>query len=67
MQIEVISGLSDLYFLIEQHCDSLPKVLNNKSMIENIVHGITSHNGPADGDPSSSSTQIPRRDENNEF
>lgn len=63
-QIEVVSGLSALYPLIEQRRNSLPRVLNDElesdsdeSMIEATIHDNTSHNEP---EPSLSSAQIPR-------
>lgn len=68
-QVEVVSGLSSLYPLIEQRRDSLPRDLNNlesdsdQSMIEDDMH-----NDPADVYGSSlSSAQIPRRGSNDRF
>ena len=68
-QVEVVSGLSALYPLIEQRRDSLPRNLNDlesdsdESMIEDDMH-----NDPADVyEPNLSSAQIPRRGSNNRF
>ncbi len=69
-QVEVVSGLSALYPLIEQRRDTLPRDLNDElesdsdeSMIEDGMH-----NEPADVyGPGLSSAQIPRRGSNNRF
>ena len=69
-QVEVVSGLSALYPLIEQRRDTLPRDLNDElesdsdeSMIEDDMH-----NEPADAyGPGLSSAQTPRRGSNNRF
>lgn len=74
-QIEVMSGLSALYPLIDQRRDSLPKDLKDKlesdsddSMTEDNIHDNIMDNEPADiYEPSSSSAQIPRHGNNNGF
>lgn len=73
-QIEVISGLSTLYPLIEQRRDFLPRDLKDEleldsddSIFEDTIHDYTLHNEPIEAyGPSLSSARIPRRGRNNE-
>ena len=72
-QVEVVSGLSALYPLIEQRRDSLPRDLNDElesdsdeSVIGDIRHDNTINHEPVNAyEPNRSSAQTPRCD--NEF
>ncbi len=74
-QIEVISGLSTLYHLIEQRHNLLPRDLKNKlefnsdsSIFEDTIYDNTLDNEHSGAyDRSLSSARIPRRGRNNEF
>lgn len=58
-QVEVVAGLSALYFLIEQRRETLPRHLNDElqSIIEDIRHSTINHEPANTYEPSLCSAQ----------